>query len=257
MENSIENIYIIVDTREHALYDEFLLLSENSLLNTNIIVERQQLLIGDILIKYKSEIFTIIERKTISDLLSSIKDGRYKEQSYRLIHSSNVVTHNIMYLIEGIISSNESNLVYSTITSLIYYKGFNVMRTTTIQETALFIYQMANKFKLNFDDGKLLISIKNEPIKEEYINHIKQNKKDNITIDNINQIMLSQIPYVSPMISTLILNKYKTLKNVIDEVNKNPKCLEDITYITGKKRKISKNALSNIVTYLCEEKKNS
>ena len=45
--------------------------------------------------------FLIIERKSLSDLIASIKDGRYNEQSYRLIHSSGLYRHHIVYLIEG------------------------------------------------------------------------------------------------------------------------------------------------------------
>lgn len=40
----------------------------------------------------------IIERKTISDLLSSLNDGRYLEQKYRLKKSC---ISNVVYLIEG------------------------------------------------------------------------------------------------------------------------------------------------------------
>jgi ERCC4-type nuclease len=38
----------------------------------------------------------IIERKSLSDLAASIKDGRYKEQSYRL-NGSHIHNHNIIY----------------------------------------------------------------------------------------------------------------------------------------------------------------
>jgi ERCC4-type nuclease len=40
--------------------------------------------IGDFQIKSVGDTFVIFERKLLSDLLSSIKDGRYKEQSLRL-----------------------------------------------------------------------------------------------------------------------------------------------------------------------------
>lgn len=36
--------------------------------------------LGDFVFKYNEDIVCLIERKTISDLLASIKDGRYKEQ---------------------------------------------------------------------------------------------------------------------------------------------------------------------------------
>ena len=42
----------------------------------------------------------IFERKTLKDLASSIKDGRYHEQSMRL-DGHKLHNHNIIYLIEG------------------------------------------------------------------------------------------------------------------------------------------------------------
>jgi len=46
----------------------------------------------------------LFERKSFSDLLSSIKDGRYEEQSYRLLNSGEFPPHSIFYLIEGMFS---------------------------------------------------------------------------------------------------------------------------------------------------------
>jgi crossover junction endonuclease MUS81 len=45
----------------------------------------------------------VVERKKADDLISSIHDGRYKEQKYRLKNSS---FNNIFYLLEGHLSSN-------------------------------------------------------------------------------------------------------------------------------------------------------
>ena len=64
--------------------------------------------IGDVIIGCDSEndipkpeeILCIMERKTVSDMAASIRDGRYEEQSYRL-NDSNVPNHNILYVIEG------------------------------------------------------------------------------------------------------------------------------------------------------------
>ena len=66
----------------------------------SIKVKTETLPIGDIIINDETEDRIIIERKSITDLLASIKDGRYEEQSYRLngIPHHN---HNIVYLIEG------------------------------------------------------------------------------------------------------------------------------------------------------------
>ena len=72
------------------------------LLNSRVSnIETGNLDIGDFIIKDDNdEIKMIFERKTIADLMSSIKDGRYKEQSYRLSQFP-LNNHHIFYVIEG------------------------------------------------------------------------------------------------------------------------------------------------------------
>jgi ERCC4-type nuclease len=92
-------------------------------------------------------------RKSIRDLSSSIKDGRYEEQSYRL-NGSPFSNHNIIYLIEGDLNSKflfkdriDKISLYSAMFSLNHYKGFSVLRTFTIDETSLVICNMAYKMR--------------------------------------------------------------------------------------------------------------
>jgi crossover junction endonuclease MUS81 len=64
-------------------------------------IELKNLEIGDIIfLDDDDNIVLIFERKSISDLISSIKDGRYSEQSFRL-QEYPLHNHNIFYLIEG------------------------------------------------------------------------------------------------------------------------------------------------------------
>ena len=58
--------------------------------------------LGDILVKNDDEELLLIERKTIADLLSSIKDGRYAEQSLRL-YNNELPNNRIVYLVEGVV----------------------------------------------------------------------------------------------------------------------------------------------------------
>ena len=70
---------IICDYREHSIYNCLVKKIETRKNYENVLVEKTNLNIGDFVIgRY------IIERKTLSDLASSILDGRYKEQSSRL-----------------------------------------------------------------------------------------------------------------------------------------------------------------------------
>ena len=94
---------LIIDNREHGLYEKCEQILSNDPVYTTI--ETQVLHIGDILVKTdEGKDVMIIERKTLADLLASIKDGRYEEQSHRLKHASGFPSHNIVYIIEGMFS---------------------------------------------------------------------------------------------------------------------------------------------------------
>ena len=95
---------IIFDYREKDITTICENIIEKEKLSDNITITTERLDIGDIIIKDDNDKeLLIIERKSIKDLMSSIKDGRYKEQSLRL-NSSDIHNHNIIYLIEGITS---------------------------------------------------------------------------------------------------------------------------------------------------------
>ena len=215
-------------------------------------------------------------------MLSSIKDGRYEEQSYRL-NGMTTHNHNIYYLIEGDVNksnrfkdtSMEKLTLYSAMFSLNYYKGFSIMRTFNMEETALFICNVANKLEKSVVSGKKPFyqnrlalttdeqiggsesSVTEENVQQEqsdkdYVNVIKKIKKENITTSNIGEIMLCQIPGVSAVTSLAIMEKYKNLPNLIKEIEANKTCLDNISYINskGQSRKITKTSIANVVKFL-------
>jgi len=274
---------IILDEREHALYEKIDSIVHFEGNSTTIQLSRKVLPLGDILIQTDEEKdVALIERKTLGDLLSSIKDGRYEEQSYRLIHSSGFPAHNIIYMIEGMYSQLrtllEKKTIYSAITSLNYFKGFSVFRTCSLQETAETIVWMAEKIERNFQKGALPSYLTQRPrppnttpITQEvtasssgggedentvitasnYCSVVKKVKKENVTPENIGEIVLCQIPGVSSVTAMAIMKQYKTFSNLIDQVRLNPQSLENIVCESkGKQRKISKSCVHNIVAYL-------
>ena len=108
----------------------------------------------------------LFERKSLNDLAASIQDGRYKEQSFRLIENATATgfhTHNIVYIIEGDLTQyeakrNKNNRITKTallsaMVSLMYYKGFSVVRTMNLGETADFILHFADKVAKESADG--------------------------------------------------------------------------------------------------------
>ena len=146
-------MFIKIDSREKDLQDKisYYISFIPAFRNLKMIVE--PLPIGDVIITNNNEDILIMERKSVNDLLSSIKDGRYEEQSFRLNGLTNHHNHNIMYLIEGDVnkmnmfkdSKTEKLTLYSAIFSLNYYKGFSVIRTLNLDETALFICNCTTK----------------------------------------------------------------------------------------------------------------
>ena len=88
------NLEIIIDNRETSLYNNMI---ERDLdkFEKKITITKKQLEIGDIHLVFNDNIY-VYERKTMNDLMSSIKDGRYKEQKLRLLSDKSF--NNINYI---------------------------------------------------------------------------------------------------------------------------------------------------------------
>lgn len=138
--------------------------------NNPIKLKVDNLKIGDVAFveidKNENEIgdeLLLFERKSLNDLASSIKDGRYAEQSFRLDGYQAVPNHNIVYLMEGDISKyresqytriNKKTLL-SSMFSILYYKGFSVVRTMNVLETSELIWSWADKLDREMVGKKL------------------------------------------------------------------------------------------------------
>jgi hypothetical protein len=87
---------------------------------------------------------------------------------------------------------------------------------------------------------------------KDYVSVVKKVKKENITCDNIGEIMLCQIPGISSVSALAIMDKYKSLPNLLNAIQQDNDCLKDISYTNskGQTRKISKTCSVNIVKYL-------
>jgi ERCC4-type nuclease len=90
---------------------------------------------------------------------------------------------------------------------------------------------------------------------KDYIGVVKKVKKDNITADNIDEIMLCQIPGISSVSAIAIIQRFKSLANLINELEKNGDCLNDVSYTNskGQTRKINKTCAINIVKFLLKK----
>jgi len=273
----IKRMKIILDERETSLYDKCVSINQQN--TAKVGLSKRVLELGDAIISSDDDKeLILVERKSLQDLLSSIKDGRYEEQSYRLIHSSGHIPHRILYVIEGIMSqlntSAEKKMVYSAITSLNMFKGFSVFRTSSVQETADWILSMTDKIGRELAKGRKLwtqptvlsVSVSalengvistvepSEPSEPSaYCNVVKKVKKDNITPENWGEIVLCQIPGVSSKSAVAIMKHFSSISHLIHDLKEHPDCLDGITCESGlekKSRKLSKNIIKNIFDFL-------
>jgi len=248
---------LILDCRETNLIKSCEMLIKSTDKFKHIKISTENLLIGDISINNEdNNVIILFERKSIADLIASIKDGRYREQSYRLTGSEHP-NHNIVYIIEGPIGKFvDKQIVYSSMFSLNYYKGFSVFRSNNIDDTAYILCNAFIKLEKEKDKKPYYNNQKNigEDIEEEksYSTVIKKKKNANITKENFGEIVLCQIPSISSTTAIAIMKEFKNIDTLIQKLKEDQNCLDNLTYETEKKqkRKISKTSIKNIIEFL-------
>ena len=264
---------LIIDNREKDLKNVF----------PNATFKNMDL--GDIEIKYKDsdETFILIERKTMKDLIASVNDGRYREQKKRLLEAG-IPRNKIMYLLEGRIDDipGQMKTLFGMIINTLFRDKISVIRFETIEETIYFIKRLMEKVETNdpnivgkgnhnLESNNNQISVTNgnnnnnnnnnenesNTTNIEYLSTIKLKKKDNLTTENCSVLQLAQIPGMSVQNAQIVLNKYKSIANLINmyyqvDETKRPPMLADleISLSTGKTRKLGKVLSERIYQYL-------
>lgn len=212
---------LVIDTRERKIKSFFQNHSKSKLKKC---VKVENLDIGDIIFRKEEEVILLIERKTIEDLGSSILDGRHKEQKYRIMNSK-VPNHRVLFLIEGKLEDLafgkiKKNTLLGAIQNTMFRDGLAVQRTINIEETCLFIERFLDKYLK--DQNKNLTYLLSEPKdiasqnKLDYIDVKKVKKKNNLTPEVFNKLVLLQIPGVSQNIVDVIFKKYDSIKKILE-----------------------------------------
>jgi hypothetical protein len=118
---------------------------------------------------------------------------------------------------------------------------------------------MVDKTIRNFEKGQKLFyssgdasstpTISEDPAK--YCSVVKKVKKENVTPENMGEIILCQIPGISSTSAVAIMKQFNSFLHLIESIKEDPKCMDQITYETnGKSRKVSKTSIENIKKYL-------
>tara|TARA_A100001015_G_scaffold319225_1_gene441477 strand:+ start:2779 stop:3516 length:738 start_codon:yes stop_codon:yes gene_type:complete len=217
---------------------------------------KENLDIGDFqFIDNKNNLKLVIERKTLNDLSKSIKDGHYKEQKNRLLHSIDSNTRKI-YLLEGDdFSKFELPIkVYDgLIINTILRDNIHIFKTKNIEDTIKFLNDIYTKIsKLEFENNK-----ENNNI------FLSTVKKKNLNSKTCFINMLNGIPGVSNKIAESFLENFKNIFEFFNYVNIELNNNEDliIDFLSNQKygsnkRKVGKKTAEKIYLFLfnvCEE----
>ena len=235
---------IIIDSRETNLYNNIIERDWDKYID-KITIIKQQLEIGDIHIEF-NDIIYVYERKTMNDLLSSVKDSRYKEQKSRLLSNYK----NVNYIIEGtdIIASNNShnqNLLTSIYFNSTYRDNIKVFFTKNINDTITFLLLLSTKI---IDKPNNFIQNEASKTEPEYIDicKIKSKKSDNIDKETCYLLQLSQIPNISKQIAKNIKDIYPSMKILLNTLATSENPSELLMQIPN----IGKQKANKIIEYL-------
>lgn len=174
------NSKLIVDYREKRIIDK--LKASQKIID---ILEVRNLDIADIIVQYDKYSF-YIERKSVPDLVSSIKDGRYKEQKIRLQSQIHKDTNSqIMYIIEGINkfrNHNEENIYYGSWISTTLRDRISVFRTSNMDETVSLIIRLL--MRLQKDATQFFNNNLNDSLTSTESNNLNESINSNINQDH-------------------------------------------------------------------------
>jgi len=202
-------IRIVCDLREcvSAVNIE---LERLSTLEYQVEVKLEQLSVGDYLLSDD----VIIERKTISDLETSIIDGRIFSQLQNLLQVKKpglIIEGNLEKLLNDN-SRIQKKAVIGLITSIGLDYKIPIFFTKNQKETAEFLYNIAKREQIgNGSNGDIKLRF----------------EKTKMSFSQRQLFILESFPDVGPTVAKSILKEFKTLKNVanasIADLQKVPK----------------------------------
>lgn len=281
---------LILDSRENKLVELF---RSYHTKDSPFIFKVAQLDIGDIIIaniktvegvNEKSKITNLItfERKTMNDLVVSIKDGRYKEQKARLsAYLKQNKTYKIQYILEGdtiMYNDNQKKQIWGSWVSMLYRDNIDVIRTISIRETYNFLIRLIDRLHKDgadfIKDGIISnnknVNISNESpeyvegnnnsstnntnivksVEIDYLGTLKAKKKSNYTPKVCQILSIGTIPGISNKTAELVINYYGSLNNLMKAYIQIDNTISDLEERQKKKEQM----LVNIINPLTKRK---
>jgi ERCC4-type nuclease len=222
---------IKIDTREELLYGKL------QILYPSLNIEKEQLNLGDILIQSENGRTLVVERKTINDLSASVKDGRYREQKYRLLRE--YPREDVLYLIEGHWHMIADEMLKSAVLNTLLRDDIKVFFTSNIEGTVHLINDIAVRIS-KYAGGS---SGTNDY--SAVANSSKHTKAEYMTPEVFQTMALCQIPRVSAGIAKSIIDHYGSLSETIMKANK-----DELAELRINNRRLGMKLAQRICTYI-------
>ena len=162
----------------------------------------------------------VFERKTLADLVSSVCDGRYREQKARLL--SNVASSNISYVVEGDTLCQSirrgAKSVSSAYLNMIFRDDIHLFFTRDVAETGLLLLSICTKMTEKPANYSVPSGAQSQSTGKDYTSFLKlkSKKNHNITPDNCMILQLAQIPSISNVIAKNIVGVFPTIGALVD-----------------------------------------
>lgn len=233
----MEKAILVIDHRETRI--------KEWMTKENYSCQYENLELGDIVIRIDDADFCVFERKTLTDLMASIVDGRYSDQKQRMIAHYGVTK--IYYIIEGIFDyKNIHKTLLSSIINTTIRDHIQCLFTTDHIETCILIREIYNRIQC--DPNKYILG-------KSYESTSKPTKRIMSKAEcYISQ--LCQVPDISLKTAQAIAEKYPSMQDLLalskfDE-NEKLKVLKEIFIKDnkGKQRRISEKVVKNILQYI-------
>jgi ERCC4-type nuclease len=247
-----------IDNREHKLKN----LLQDSIKHNNVSDTEVMLLnleCGDFIVQYDETPIIVIERKTLADLASSIRDHRYRLQKSKMIETYG--RDKVMYIIEGVfdftkdkpfyIEGMDKTSIISSIINTMIRDGIKVVNTNSIMDTCNFLVEITSRVSKDplkyMNGGSLDASNSNE---------VPVSKGKVFSKEDLFLHQMSQVPGISSKTAKAFVSHFSnmcTFYSTLGPLNEEEKLkiLKNITTEENNKtRRISSKVAENIVKYM-------
>jgi ERCC4-type nuclease len=208
---------------------------------------QENLAVGDCLLRGPDDkIHCVVERKTVSDLWASFRDGRYEDQKRRLQDLKPIV-QDVVYIIEGLLQKESESRVRSIracLHSLQARSGFIVHRSRDVNETVQVLASLAKFYEKPTTASDSVVPT---PLA---VKQLKQKPSDLMDETSWAVNALALVPQMSVNKAKALLDHFKSLENLMACLKKEEDGIINVSEVQVGGRRLGKSVAQRLQKYL-------